>query len=92
MSKIPSTKKKNCLSCKYFRLEDSSSGVCRVDKSVEQYPIKNTEENCGEWVDSGQQYYIRLGWIKKRLYRQGISFVRADKLLNSALATKNKKG
>jgi hypothetical protein len=59
--------KKICLSCRKFRLEDPYSGLCRVDKTVEQYPMKTTEETCGKWEDGGHQYNIRCGWIKKTL-------------------------
>ena len=62
--------KKICLSCRKFRLEDSSSGVCRVDQSVEYYPKKTIEESCEQWVDGGHQYHIRLGWIKKTLEKE----------------------
>lgn len=58
---------KCCLSCKFFRLEDVASGICRVEK-VEggAYPKKPKDDCCGRWRDSGQQYYIRVGWIKGR--------------------------
>ncbi|HIQ36448.1 MAG TPA: hypothetical protein EYH36_00380 [Desulfocapsa sulfexigens] len=59
--------KRICLSCRTFRLDDPYSGVCRVDKTVEHYPMKTTEETCGKWEDGGHQYNIRLGWIKKTL-------------------------
>lgn len=61
--------KKTCLNCKTFRLEDTQSGICRVDKTVE-YPMKSKEDTCDKWKDSGQQYYIRLGWIKKALQKE----------------------
>lgn len=56
---------RSCLNCKTFRLEDTQSGVCRVDKTVEKYPMKSIKDCCEKWVDAGQQYYIRVGWIKK---------------------------
>jgi hypothetical protein len=56
---------RTCLNCKTFRLEDTQSGICRVDKTVESYPMKGIKEGCERWVDAGQQYHIRLGWIKK---------------------------
>ena len=59
--------KRICLSCRKFRLEDPQSGVCRSDKTVEQYPMKSTEETCEKWEDGGQQHSIRLGWIRKTL-------------------------
>ena len=62
--------KKICLSCRKFRLEDPHSGVCRVDKNVEFYPMKTTEDSCEKWVDGGHQYHIRCGWIKKTLAKE----------------------
>lgn len=57
--------KKICLSCKHYRLSDEISGVCRVDKGgSEAYPLKVNEDSCDRWLDCGQQYYIRKGWIK----------------------------
>lgn len=58
---------KTCLNCRKFRLEDTQSGVCRLDKTVEHYPMKSIEDSCEKWEDAGQQYHIRLGWIKKTL-------------------------
>ena len=56
---------KNCLSCKYFRLETVDAGICRVLKNIDKnYPVKNQTDDCVKWQDCGQQYYIRLGWIK----------------------------
>jgi predicted RNA-binding protein (virulence factor B family) len=57
--------KKDCLHCKLYRLDDISSGVCRLKKDV-VYPLKRNEDCCPSWRDCGQQYYIRLGWIKAR--------------------------
>lgn len=62
--------KRICLSCRKFRLEDPHSGVCRVDKTVNPYPVKTTEETCEKWIDGGHQYHIRLGWIKKTLEKE----------------------
>jgi hypothetical protein len=59
--------KEQCLSCKFFRLLETDSGVCRVDKGGGvDYPSKQTVEYCAKWRDSGQQYFIRVGWIKAR--------------------------
>lgn len=59
------TVKKICLSCKYYRLTDEVSGVCRVDKkTVNPSPWKANEDTCDRWQDCGQQYFIRTGWIK----------------------------
>jgi hypothetical protein len=57
--------KKMCLSCRFFRLTDEMSGVCRVDKSTKDtYPMQLTTDCCEQWSDCGQQYYIRCGWLK----------------------------
>ena len=56
---------RSCLNCKKFRLEDAQSGICRLDKSVEHPPMKRIKDCCEHWIDAGQQYYIRVGWIKK---------------------------
>ncbi len=59
--------KKICLSCKYFRLESEEKGLCRVDKERDKnYPTKQKNDDCDRWQDCGQQYYIRLGWIKAK--------------------------
>ncbi|MFH0781005.1 MAG: hypothetical protein V2B20_03505 [Pseudomonadota bacterium] len=56
-----------CLSCKFYRLDDINSGVCRVDKGTSaDYPQKHTDDQCSRWLDSGQQYFIRVGWIKAK--------------------------
>jgi hypothetical protein len=60
--------KNKCLRCKFFRLDNDRSGVCRVDRELApHYPCKDTEETCSRWHDCGQQYYIRLGWLKRAL-------------------------
>ena len=58
--------KKVCLSCHYYRLQEVETGLCRVVKKLEEYPEKLTTDSCDKWRDAGQQYYIRLGWIKAR--------------------------
>lgn len=59
--------KKICLTCKYFRLENIDTGICRVDKDTgKNYPPKGTNDDCGRWQNCGQQYFIRLGWIKAK--------------------------
>jgi hypothetical protein len=61
------TLEKSCLRCKFFRLKEVDKGVCRVEKKNDMnYPLKGNEESCPKWQDGGQQYYIRLGWIKAR--------------------------
>lgn len=54
----------SCLSCKYFRLATVDSGLCRVEKGDTPYPKVSIDHLCEKWKDSGQQYYIRTGWIK----------------------------
>ena len=59
--------KKICLSCRYFRLESVDKGICRVDKdSDKSYPEKQKNADCARWQDCGQQYFIRIGWIKAK--------------------------
>ncbi|MGW8194190.1 MAG: hypothetical protein ACWGOX_07995 [Desulforhopalus sp.] len=56
---------KACLSCKFFRPKDILAGICRVDKDHDRnYPAKQKDECCARWVNCGQQYYIRVGWIR----------------------------
>ena len=62
--------KQICLSCKFFRLEDIHSGLCRVSRSLGEkvaYPMMKNDDTCPNWKDSGQQYYIRTGWIKSKM-------------------------
>jgi hypothetical protein len=59
---------KICLSCKYFRLESVGNGICRVDKDRDKnYPVTGKDDNCAKWQDCGQQYFIRLGWLKSKI-------------------------
>ena len=62
--------KKICLSCKKYRLQDPHSGLCRMDKKVETYPMKKNEDTCDRWIDGGQQYHIRMGWIRTTLKKE----------------------
>ena len=58
---------KKCLNCKFYRLDDIFSGRCRVDKATipgDRLPLMKNDDSCSRWKDCGQQYYIRLGWIK----------------------------
>lgn len=59
-------KKTYCLSCKFFKLENTQKGWCRVEKrgDREEYPQVSRDDSCPQWTDSGQQYFIRRGWIK----------------------------
>lgn len=67
--------KMTCISCKYFRIEDPLSGFCRAlsreqEKTSGQKTMVRTDDSCGKWVDCGQQYYIRLGWVKAYTARE----------------------
>lgn len=59
---------KICLSCNFFRPKDTVVGMCRLDKTkFPDYPVMGHADNCDYWQTSGQQYYIRAGWVKKQL-------------------------
>ena len=61
----------NCLRCKSFRLVDELVGLCRVDKDTNpELPEKKLQDTCERWKDCGQQYYIRLGWLKNKAKSQ----------------------
>ncbi len=62
--------KKICLDCRNFSLQTVATGVCKVVKGLPAYPVKATEDSCARWLDCGQQYYIRIGWIKARLAQE----------------------
>jgi len=57
-----------CMSCSFFRIQSESTGLCRVDSVKKgQGPVQvGVEDSCDRWRDSGQQYYIRIGWIKSQ--------------------------
>lgn len=60
-------KEQNCLACIFYRLTDVAVGNCKEDKTLRpNYPVKNPQECCDKWQDAGQQYYIRLGWLKNK--------------------------
>ena len=62
---LPVMKTATCIRCKFFRMKDADQGLCRVDRSRGAEEIKVlTVHTCGKWEDCGQQYYIRLGWIR----------------------------
>lgn len=64
--------KTTCMTCKYYKIEDALSGYCRftspkeAGKSRKDRPMVRQDHSCQEWRDCGQQYYIRLGWLKSR--------------------------
>jgi len=62
--------KKNCLSCRHFSLQEIDAGVCKVVKEPAGYPVKAIDDACDRWLDCGQHYFIRTGWIKSRLAKE----------------------
>ena len=67
-----------CMNCKYFKIEDEFTGYCRVavygkkEKKTEQNPMVLQDNFCEKWQDCGQQYYIRLGWLKAQKKKAGL--------------------
>ncbi|WP_136808358.1 hypothetical protein [Desulfosediminicola flagellatus] len=60
--------KKRCLSCKYFRPKTITDGLCRKDTSLApDYQVTAHGDICEMWKTSGQQYYIRSGWLKRQI-------------------------
>jgi hypothetical protein len=57
---------KNCLRCKFLRLRDDAGGLCRFSKVTGTTPPPTVAlaYSCEHWQDGGQQYYIRLGWLR----------------------------
>ena len=58
---------KTCLRCKYYRPVDEIKGKCRLGRGKidpSAYPEMAHEDSCDSWKDAGQQYHIRIGWIK----------------------------
>ncbi|MEN8141192.1 MAG: hypothetical protein ABFR97_08230 [Thermodesulfobacteriota bacterium] len=63
--------KQDCLHCHYFRVKDIASGICRLAKGADApRPTKQHGDLCAEFRDSGQQYYIRQGWLKSQAAQQ----------------------
>lgn len=64
--------KSTCMSCKFYKIEDAMTGYCRVTRSgktgknKKDRPMVRQDHSCQEWQDCGQQYYIRLGWLKSQ--------------------------
>lgn len=67
--------KPTCINCKFFKIEDILSGYCRVqvhetgDRNSDRPTVK-LEDTCTKWADCGQQYHIRLGWIRSQKQNQ----------------------
>ena len=56
---------KKCLKCRWFKMEDIHSGICRRIKGKDApRPAVQATDTCDHWQDAGQQYHIRMGWIK----------------------------
>jgi len=64
--------KTTCLRCHYYKVADVESGYCKVlvketgDREAAR-PRVAADHCCEKWEDCGQNYYIRLGWIKARI-------------------------
>lgn len=71
MYKENRTMKSTCLRCKFFKIEDRVSGYCKVqirETGVDNAsrPLVMHDHSCDRWTDCGQQYYIRLGWLRSQ--------------------------
>ncbi len=64
-----------CLSCKKYRPTDTEVGLCRLNKceNKEDYPVMAHSDSCDSWIDCGQQYFIRTGWVRKMKENAGTS-------------------
>jgi hypothetical protein len=59
--------KKECLNCRWFKLNDIHVGLCRKVKGKgAPRPVVKGKECCGGWQDAGPQYHVRVGWIKNQ--------------------------
>ena len=64
---VNSKNKRACLSCKHYRPADAAGGRCRLNRGKidpSAYPIMNHGDCCDSWLDAGQKYHIRIGWIR----------------------------
>ena len=60
-------KRPTCLSCKHYRPTDQLRGRCRLNKGRVDpavYPVMDHEDRCDAWLDVGQKYHIRIGWVR----------------------------
>ena len=58
---------KECLNCRWLKLNDIDSGICRKVKGKDApRPMVKASDTCVDWQDAGQQYHIRMGWIKSQ--------------------------
>lgn len=67
--------KPTCMNCKFYKVEDALSGYCRAEtaensETTGQKPMVRHDHTCLRWTDCGQNYYIRLGWLKAQQARQ----------------------
>ncbi|PLX50902.1 MAG: hypothetical protein C0613_02390 [Desulfobulbaceae bacterium] len=64
---------KVCLNCKFFKVDDLQSGVCRKIKGKEApRPMQRHADTCGDWQDAGQQYSIRKGWLQAQHKKEAL--------------------
>ena len=59
--------KPTCLSCTHYRPTGVTVGRCRLDRGKidpSVYPVMAHEDCCESWQDAGQNYHIRVGWIR----------------------------
>ena len=62
--------KTTCMHCTYYKIEDEWSGYCRMavngksGEKTEERSLVRHDATCRKWKDCGQQYYIRIGWLK----------------------------
>ena len=57
------------MNCKFYKVEDAQGGYCRAGAgNAPGKEARNTmvlhDHVCAQWDDCGQNYYIRLGWLK----------------------------
>lgn len=59
--------KKECLNCRWFKMNDIHTGLCRKIKGNDApRPVVKGGACCEDWQDAGPQYHIRVGWIKNQ--------------------------
>ena len=61
--------KKQCINCKSYKVNDEAGGFCRwSDKTKktggQDWSQVQSDNVCDHWVDCGQNYYVRLGWLQ----------------------------
>ncbi len=65
---------KVCLNCKFLKVDDVQSGLCRKVKGTDApRPLKLHTDTCADWQDAGQQYSIRKGWIQAQQKKAALS-------------------